>query len=263
MDRVISRDGTPIAFDRIGTGPPVILVDGALCRREFGPAEPLAKELAPHFTVYTYDRRGRGDSGDTQPYAIEREVEDLAAVILEAGGSACVYGISSGALLALEGGHRGLPIRKLALYEAPMLVDNSRPPMAPAFIPEMRSAIQSGRPGHAVKMFLRQVGLPAVIRLVMPLMPPWKKMKEIAHTLPYDMEIVEPGLQGKAPVAERWSGARMPTLAMDGAKSPAWMRDAMRALASVLPHARHRSLPGQTHMLNPKAIAPVLREFFS
>jgi pimeloyl-ACP methyl ester carboxylesterase len=127
MNKTVSRDGTPIAFDRSGKGPALILVDGALCYRASGPSRPMAAVLAEHFTVITYDRRGRGDSGDTAPYAVEREVDDLDALIKETGEAAFVFGVSSGAALALEAANRGLAIKKLALYEAPFIVDDSRP----------------------------------------------------------------------------------------------------------------------------------------
>src|SRR5260370_26134542 len=129
MKKVLSKDGTPIAFDRTGRGPAIILVDGALCYRASGPSGPLATLLAEKFTVFTYDSRGRGDSGNTPPYAVGREVEDIEALINEAGGSAFVYVISSGAALALEAANHGLTIKKLALHEAPFLLDGSRPPL--------------------------------------------------------------------------------------------------------------------------------------
>lgn len=145
MKKVLSKDGTPIAFDRSGKGPPIILVDGALCYRASGPMGPLAALLARHFTVFTYDRRGRGDSGDTAPYAVEREVEDIEALINEAGGSAVVYGISSGAALALEAANRGLAIKKLVLYEAPFIVDDSHPPIPKDFLARLNELIGSDR----------------------------------------------------------------------------------------------------------------------
>src|ERR1700730_9401146 len=134
MKKVLSKDGTLIAFDRSGNGEAIILVDGALCYRASGPSGPMAALLAEHFTVFTYDRRGRGDSGDTAPYAVEREVEDIDALIKEAGGDAFAYGVSSGAALALEAANRGLPIKKLVLYEAPFIVDDSRPPLPADFL---------------------------------------------------------------------------------------------------------------------------------
>lgn len=126
MRKALSKDGTAIAFDRIGNGPPVILIDGALCYRGMGQSGQLAKLLAQRFTVFTYDRRGRGGSGDTAPYDVEREIEDVAAILSEAGGTAFVWGMSSGAVRALEAANRFGGIRKLALYEAPFIVDDSR-----------------------------------------------------------------------------------------------------------------------------------------
>ncbi len=263
MERVHSRDGTPIAFDRSGKGPPIILVDGALCYRASGPMGPLAALLEPHFTVLTYDRRGRGDSGDTAPYAVEREVEDIEALIGAAGGSAFVYGISSGAALALEAANGGLAIEKLALYEAPFIVDDSRPPLPKDYLPHLNELIASGRRGDAVKLFMQVVGVPAMFVALIRFMPTWSKLKAIAHTLAYDALIVEANQRGKPLPARRWAAATVPTLVVLGGKSPGWMRSAMQALASVLPNAKSRTLEGQTHMVKPKALAPVLVEFFN
>jgi pimeloyl-ACP methyl ester carboxylesterase len=154
MNTVRSKDGTFIAFDRAGDGPPIILVDGALCYRASGPMGPLSKLLTPHFTVFTYDRRGRGDSSNTAPYSAEREIEDIDALIKEAGGSAFVYGISSGAALALEAANCGLAIKGLALYEAPFIVDATHPPIPEDFLARLNELIASDRRGDAVKMFL-------------------------------------------------------------------------------------------------------------
>ena len=165
-------------------------MDGALCYRGSGPSGPLAALLAPHFTVFTYDRRGRGDSGNTAPYAVEREVEDIEALINEAGGSAFVYGISSGAGLALEAANRGLAVKKLALYEAPFIVDDSRAPFPTT---SWRGSSASSRPiaaSDAVKLFMKLVGVPAVFIALMRFMPAWSKLKGVAHTLPYDITIV-------------------------------------------------------------------------
>jgi pimeloyl-ACP methyl ester carboxylesterase len=260
-NRVLSKDGTMIAFDRIGHGSPLILVDGALCSRGMGPSTPLAKLLAPHFTVFTYDRRGRGDSGDTAPYAVEREVEDLEALLNEAGGAAFVWGTSSGAVLALEATNRLSGIKKLALYEAPLIVDDSRPLTKDDWA-RISQAVVAGRRSDAVKFFLKSVGLPAFIIALMRLMPAWSKLKAIAHTLPYDGAIVQDYQRGKPLPASRWVSVTVSTLVMDGGKSPAWMRHANRSLANVLPNAQYRTLAGQTHMVNGKAHAPVLVEFF-
>ena len=262
MKKILSKDGTSIAVERTGRGPALVFVDGAMCYRAFGPSQPTAATLADQFTVFTYDRRGRGDSGDTTTYDLQREVDDLDAVIKEAGGQAVVLGVSSGAALALEAASRGVPITRLALYEAPFMVDASRPPVPEDFITRMKAALASGRRAEAVKMFMKLVEVPSFAILMMRLMPVWKKLTAVAHTLPYDLSIVGPFQKGRPLPATRWSGATMPTLVMDGGKSPAWMRNATRALAGVLPNATYRTLDGQTHQVKPKVLAPPLIEFF-
>jgi pimeloyl-ACP methyl ester carboxylesterase len=261
--RVVSKDGTAIVFDRIGNGPPVILVDGALCYRGMGQNGKLAELLAQHFTVFTYDRRGRGSSRDTAPYAVEREVEDIAALLSEAGGTAFVWGISSGAVLALEAAIRLGGIKKLALYEAPFIVDNTRPTTEDDW-DRISAAVAGDRRSDAVKLFLKSVGVPGFVRALMPLMiPVWSKLKAVAHTLPYDGAIVRDNQKGKPLPASRWGSVKIPALVMDGGNSPAWMRQANRALGSVLPNAQYRTLEGQTHLLKPRAHAPILVEFFN
>lgn len=263
MQTTVSRDGTPIAFDRAGQGPPLVLVVGALTHRRFGPAPPLARLLTGHFTVFTYDRRGRGDSGDTAPYAVEREVDDLGAVIEAAGGSAYVYGTSSGAALALEAAAHLKGIEKLALHEPPFIVDDSRPPRPDDYLPRMEALVAADRRGEAVKMFLISVGAPAPVVAVMRLTPVWRKLKATAHTLPYDLRILDDYGKGRPLPAERWRTVTAATLVLDGGKSPAWMRNAMRHLTEVLPDAQRRTLPGQTHQVKASAVAPVLTEFFA
>lgn len=261
-ETVRSKDGTTIAFSRTGTGPALIFVDGALCSRAFGPAENVAKELAPHFTVLTYDRRGRGESGNTKPYAVPREVEDLDAVIQAAGGSAFVAGVSSGAVLALEAASHGAAIRKLALYEAPLMVDDTRTPLSDDFLPELERMIAEDRRGDAVKHFMKLVQVPALGIFIMQLMPAWKKLKSAAPTLVHDMTMLSPYQRGTPLPADRWSAVTQPTLVMDGGKSPVWMRNAQHALASAVPGAKARTLEGQTHIVNARALAPAIVEFF-
>ena len=260
--KVFSKDGTAIAFDRIGNGLPVILIDGALCYRGMGQSGQLAELLAQHFTVFTYDRRGRGASGDTAPYAVEREVEDIAALLGEAGGVAFVWGTSSGAVLALEAANRLNGIKKLALYEAPFIVDDTRPTTEDGW-DRIRGAVAADRRSDAVKLFLKLVGVPGFVRALMPLMiPMWLKLKAVAHTLPYDGAVVRDNQRGKPLPASQWASVTIPALVMDGGNSPVWMRHANRSLASALPNARYQTLQGQTHMLKPKAHTPILVEFF-
>jgi pimeloyl-ACP methyl ester carboxylesterase len=261
MATVRSKDGTNIAYEKSGQGPAVILVDGAMCWRESGPARPLAALLDKDFTVFIYDRRGRGESGDTQPFAVEREVEDLEALINEAGGSAFMYGISSGAALALEAATCNLPIKKLALYEAPLIVDDSREPLPADYVGKMHEYKAARRYSDMVKMFMKVVEVPAFFIFLMQLMPAWKNMTKVAPTLPYDTALTAPYQHGKPLPKDRWH-ASMPTIVADGGKSPAWMRNANRSLAETI-GAPYHTLEGQTHMLKPEAIAPVLKEFFS
>lgn len=261
-ETVRSKDGTTIAFSRVGTGPSLIFVDGAMCHRDFGPAGSTAKALASHFTVFTYDRRGRGESGNTQPYSVEREVEDIAALIQVAGGSAFVVGVSSGAALALESANRGLAIESLALYEAPFIVDDTREPLADDYLPRLEQMIVEGRRGAAVKHFMKAVQVPAIVVLLMQIMPSWRKLKAVAPTLVHDMTIVERYQRGKPLPSDRWSSVKVRTLVMDGGKSPAWMRNAQRALAEAIPGATTRTLEGQTHMVNANVLGSAVVEFF-
>jgi len=263
VEKVISADGTPIAVDRIGSGPALILVDGAMCSRGFGPMPPLAKELASRFTVYHYDRRGRGDSGDGVAYDIKREIEDLDAVLQLAGGSAMVFGISSGAALAGEASRQLRGIRKLALYEAPYVIDDTHIPLPPTFIADTKALVATGNRGAAVKKFMRYVGTPSIMVFVMSLLPFWKKFTTIAHTLSNDLEIIAPHHNGLAFPRAKWGGVMTPTLIMAGGKSPAYMQNSMKAWAQAFPNAVHRTLAGQTHMVKQDVLAPALIEFLA
>jgi pimeloyl-ACP methyl ester carboxylesterase len=263
MNSVISRDGTRIAYDELGGGPPVILVGGAFNTRTFGPNKGLAPLLEEHFTVINYDRRGRGGSTDTAPYAVEREIEDLQALIEVSGGSAHVFGISSGAALALEAANSGLAIEKLALYEAPFIVDDSRDPVPDDYLPKLEGMLAADRRNDAIRLFLRQgVGVPAVFVAMMRMMPVWSKLKAVAPTIIYDATLVNDYRRGEPLPSDRWASLTLPTLVAVGGKSPEWMRNAMRELAGVL-DAEHRTLEGQTHIVKAEALAPVLVEFFA
>jgi pimeloyl-ACP methyl ester carboxylesterase len=266
MNEVESRDGTPIAYEKRGSGPALILVDGAFGSRTMGPNGPLAPLLAERFTVYTYDRRGRGDSGrpeDDPALAVSREVEDIEALIGAAGGSAYLYGVSSGAVLALEAAARLASVRKLALYEAPLVVDDSRAAVPERYLADMTDLVTRERRSDAIRLFMKTgVGLPSIVVALMRLMPAWRKMKAVAHTLPYDVLLTVELQRGTPLPGGSWAAATQPTLVICGGKSPAWMRNGMHALAEVLPNARLQTLEGQTHLVKPKALAPLLLEFF-
>jgi len=261
MSTTVSADGTKIAYTRAGSGPALVLVDGAMCYRGSSPNDALAKELAARFTVYTYDRRGRGESTDTGPYAIEREVEDIAALVKEAGGEVFLFGISSGAALALEAA-RSLPVTKLALYEPPFVVDDTRPRVPADYPARLDAALAAGKPGKAVKMFMTEgVGLSGATVALMRIMPFWAKLKRVAPTLPYDTALVFDHQSGE-PLPAAWPEVKVPTLVADGGKSPDWMRHGVASLAKVLPSAEYRTLPGQTHIVKAAALAPVLTDFY-
>jgi pimeloyl-ACP methyl ester carboxylesterase len=258
MNTVESKDGTTIAYDRRGAGPALVLVDGALCGRAQGPMPDLAAELADRFTVYNYDRRGRGDSGDAESYEVDREIEDLAAVIEAAGGSAYVYGSSSGAALALRATAAGLPIEKLVAFEPPYVVDDSRKQIPRTWVADL----QALEPGDAIKYFFTKgIGLPGIFVTMMKLMPAWKPMKAIAHTLPYDAQVVGGNCFGDPMDATQWAGIEQPVLVVNGGKSPGWMKTSTRALTDAVPGAGHTEVPGQTHVIKAAAIAPVIADF--
>ncbi len=263
MNTVTSKDGTKIAYEKKGQGPAVILVDGALCYRSFGPMQGLAELLAPHFTVYTYDRRGRGDSSNGKPFAVEREVEDLDALIQQAGGSAYVYGISSGACLAMEAALKlGPKIAKLAMYEPPYNSDNAARQQWKEYRRNLEQSLAEGRRGDAVVLFMQLVGTPADQINGMRQAPMWPMFEAVAPTLAYDAAAM--GDDRSAPI-QRAAGVTVPTLVMDGGANLAFMpfmNATATALTKTIPHAQHRTLEGQTHDVNTGVLAPVLVEFF-
>jgi pimeloyl-ACP methyl ester carboxylesterase len=261
-DGITSKDGTHIVFDRLGDGPALILVGGALSDRS-GWA-PLAKLLAPRFTVFSYDRRGRGDSEDTLPYSVEREIEDLDALIDEAGGAASIHGQSSGAVLALEATAR-FPgkVRKLSLYEPPFIIDDSRPPPPENFVGQIKELIAANRRGDAVEFWMTEVvRAPAEAVAQMRSAPTWPALEAVAHTLTYDIAVLGENMAGDPLPAQQWAAATAPTLVIDGGASPAWIRNSARTLAAVLPNAQRRTLEGQTHNAAPEVLAPEIERFF-
>lgn len=261
MKKVISKDGTSIAYDQIGKGPGVILVGGAFQYRAIDPKTArLAALLSPHFNVFHYDRRGRGDSGNTPPYAVEREVEDIAALIDEAGGAAFVYGMSSGAVLGLEAAARSLKIKKLALYEPPFMVKDSDPRLAADHAAQLARLISAGRRGDAVEFFMTKImGMPMQAVAPMRNSPMWPPLEAVAHTLVYDATIMG---DFSLPV-KRIASVTLPALAIAGGASPAWAHNAVQAIAEALPDVKIRTLEGQTHDVAPEVLAPVLEEFFA
>jgi pimeloyl-ACP methyl ester carboxylesterase len=256
MNTVVSTDGTTIAFDRLGEGPPVVLVCGASVDRTSN--APLAELLAADFTVFNFDRRGRGDSGDTPPYAVEREIEDIGAVLEEAGGSAYLYGSSSGAALALEATARGLPVRKLALWEPPYILEEIRRPPTD-HVEQLEAMIAEGRRGDAAAYFMREVvQAPAEFVAEARTQPWWAEQEALAHTLAYDARI----LGDYSLPTDRAESVDVPTLVLAGGADMSWMRDAARALAIALPQGQQRMLEGQGHNVDAAALASVLKEFF-
>lgn len=259
MDKkTISRDGTSLAYESTGEGPAVILVSGAMSTG--GTVAPLAVPLANRFRVVPYDRRGRGESGDTQPYAVEREVEDLAALIGAVGGEAALCGISSGGALVLEAAASGLPVRQVAVYEVPF-ADFLEGGAAryEEYTAQLTEALAQGRRGDAVELFLRLTGMGEQTIQGARQSPMWSGMETVAPSLAYDDAVMGDGLVPR----ERLASITVPVLSVAGGASPAWMREAARAVAEAVPDGTYRSLEGQTHMVEPGVLGPVLAEFFA
>ncbi len=261
MPKVTSKDGTQIAYDRQGAGPAVILVDGALCYRGFGPMPGLAQLLAPDFTVYTYDRRGRGESGDTQPYAVEREVEDLEALIDAAGGSANLCGLSSGAALALQVA-LAVPdkVTALAMYEAPYDANPEDRQPWEHYRRQLANFLAAGRRGDAAALFMSFVGSPADMIEGMRRSPAWPKFESVAPTLAYDAAVLGPE---RAIPVEQAADVTVPALVMNGDETLPFIKAAARALADAMPDAEYKTLAGQRHDVSVEVLAPVLVAFFS
>jgi pimeloyl-ACP methyl ester carboxylesterase len=253
MNRVTSKDGTSIVYDRHGSGPAVILVGGGL--DDGSENAPLAAELAKHFTVYNYARRGRGGSGDTLPYAVEREIEDIEALIVEAGGSACVYGVSSGGMFALEAAAAGLAIEKLAVYDVPYDTAEDAPQRYRLYGEQLDAALAEGRRGDAVELFMRLAGASEESIAGAKGSPYWPGLETLAHTLAYDA-----ACYGQPPTA-RLATIRQPTLVATGG-GDGFFELAADAITASIRRAERRIFEGQGHVADPKAVAPVLERFF-
>jgi pimeloyl-ACP methyl ester carboxylesterase len=258
LSHVTSRDGTKIAFDRLGDGPPVILVSGGSVDRQSNAG--VAGLLASDFTAFNYDRRGRGPSGDTPPYAVEREIEDIEAVVAAAGGSAYLYGSSSGAVLALYAAEQlSGKITKLALWEPPFILDPAARPPADQ-VEQYNTMLAEGRRGDAAQYFMEKVvRMPAEFVAGARSQPWWAATEALAHTLPYDATIMG---DYSLPV-DRAAAVAIPTLVLDGGASFGFMGPTADALAKVLPKGQRRTLAGQEHNIDPNVLTPALKEFFA
>lgn len=254
---VVSGDGTRVAYDASGSGTPLVVVAGALGFKDFSYMRKLAGELAKDFRVYSYDRRGRGDSTDAKPYSIDKEIADLAAVCREAGGRPVVLGISSGAALALEAAASGVPMSHLVAFEPPYMVGTHRRPEHARYEDEVTRLIATNDRDGAVGLFMRTVGVPRPVLAIMRLFPFWKAFRRVAHTLPYDAAVMR---RFELPTV-RLGAIRVPTLVVGGAKSPPSLRDAVRAVAEAIPRAQLEMLAKQSHAVKPSALSPVVHRF--
>jgi len=256
METTKSADGTVVAYDRTGDGPPLIVAVGAFCdRRSFVPPE----SLTSRFTVYTYDRRGRGDSGDTEPYSPDREVADLAAVasVASVGPGVFAFGHSSGGALVLRAAAAGVPLTAVASYEAPFVIPGSRE-VAQNPADRIREMVASGRRGDAVRYWMTEVvQVPDGVVTMMEGSPMWPGLEALTHTLPYDI-----ALTGDQGVPASLSAIAIPVLVLGGGTSPDWFHRTVQETAAVIPGARLVMMEGYDHGVPPEVIAPILTDFF-
>lgn len=252
-----SKDGTTLVYDIYGVGPALIFITGASCFRSFGPVVKDAKAFAKEFTVYNYDRRGRGESTDTPPYAIEREVEDVGAMIDAAGGKASLYGHSSGAVLALEAALRfGHKVDRVVMYDPPYVHDEAEKAQYNQLGQQVHNLLQDGKNAQAMRTFLKGIGMPKIFVSLLWFMPDWKRMVTIAPTLAYDI-----ALTCDLPPVDRASQLSVPTQVIVGEKSPAGMHDVAEQLTNAIPNANYIKLAGQDHMVSAKVLLPLLTNF--
>lgn len=260
-----SKDGTLIAYEQTGSGPVIILVSAALADRDG--ARCLARQLAPSFTVVNYDRRGRGNSTNTEPYAVEREVEDLEALVNGAGGPIFLFGSSSGSVLALDAASRlGPKVTKLFLYEPPFIVDDSHPSIPDDLRQEITASLSANNRDQAVALFFgKGMGIPAPgVAFMRLLLPAWSDMTKVAHTAPYDLMVLAGTQSGKPLPADRWTSAISPAMVAVGAKSEPFFHSGAKALTLRLPAVEYRSLDGLDHsavLMAPETLAATIRQF--
>lgn len=262
MDGVTSQDGTHIAYTIAGSGPGVILVGGGL--DDGSENAPLATELARSFTVVNYTRRGRPPSGDTPPYAVAREIEDLAALIANVAPQPChLYGVSSGGALALEAAAE-LPVDRLAVYEVPYQVDAEAVARWQAYVADLASAASRG---EMLELFMRLAGSGEDQIVAARESPEWSHAESIAHTLVYDAACLRDG----PPPERTLSAVTQPTLVATGAVrdphmgglEPGFFDNAADALVDLLPDAERVVLEHQSHVADPSVVAGALRKFFA
>jgi len=257
MKTTQSKDGTTLAYDVYGSGPALIYITGASCFRSFKPVLADAKAFAQEFTVYNYDRRGRGDSGDTPPYSVEREVEDIEAMIDAAGGKAHLYGHSSGAVLALEAALRlGGKVNRVVMYDPSYVHDEAEKATYGQLSQEVRKLLDAGKNKEALRTFLKGIGMPSMFVWLLPLVPGWKTMVRLAPTLAYDIALTR-----DLPPVERASHVAVPTHIIVGEKSPAGIHDVADQLARAIPSSRFERLAGEDHMVSARALLPLLSRF--
>jgi pimeloyl-ACP methyl ester carboxylesterase len=265
MPATRSPDGTSIGYETVGSGPPVVFVAGALQYRMIDPPTgELARLLAADgFTVVTYDRRGRGESGDASSYDVVREVEDLQVVVAAVGETAQAFGMSSGGVLLLHALAAGLPITRVALYEPPFVVNDERPPLASTYGDDLDRLLADGRLSDAVALFMTEAaGVPADYIGVLRAEPFWPAFEAVAPTLAYDARVMGQTMSGRPLEGSEWTNIAAPLLVLTGGDSPPHQQAASAALADLLPNARSMALAGQTHMVAPEALAPALVDFF-
>ncbi len=259
MPQVVSKDGTKIAYEKLGKGPVIIVVLGALNTRYSG--SKLAQLLSEHFTVINYDRRGRGDSADTLPYTIEKEIEDIKALIDAAGGKAYLYGHSSGGALAVEVAEKlGNKVIGLALYEVPYNDDAQAKKEWGEYIKQLTHLLAENKRGDAVALFMKYVGIPEQQIEGMRQAPFWQGLEALAPTLAYDHTAIL-GRDAAIPT-QKASKVVVPTLVMFGSSSPAFMADTAKKISQIMPRATLRKLENQTHEVSPETLVPILRNFF-
>jgi pimeloyl-ACP methyl ester carboxylesterase len=257
MKTTQSKDGTTLSYDVYGDGPALIYITGASCHRSFKPIMKDARIFAAEFTVYNYDRRGRGDSGNTLPYTIEREIEDIEAMIDAAGGTAYLYGHSSGAVLALEAALLlGSKVQKVFMYDAPYVHNEEKRVKYNQLSQKIHKLLDNGKNAEAMITFLKGIGMPIVFVLLLPLFPGWRTMKALAPTLAYDIALTQ-----DMPPVERATRLSIPTQIAVGEKSPASIHVVGRQLTKAIPNAKFVQLAGQDHMVNAKTLLPLLSGF--